>query len=338
MGLDEKGFRGFIREGRGVPKGLKESTVRSHILVIKEFERFLEERGSSTEFSGAIASDVNGFVTELARKCALETDALMGLLRYSRFCRNDDVTAALLVLLDSDLLRRLARSFEEEFGEDVHARVLGGYEAPPLGSPANTMPSLTGEFMRRLEGGVGDDATRRFLIDRCPHMGPPESYSEERELFVASKDVDDYLSRRRRAFVAELEGHMREGTLFYNQRIDETVVDYVRKNPEVGTGQRRGNVIYHTKIPYMAIEYLRDKDPRAKRYHYCHCPLAREAILSGEEVSRNLCYCSGGYTKRPFEIAFNRSLKVEVVKSALWGDSVCQFAVEIPEEMLPIRR
>ncbi len=333
--MDEKGFRGFILEGRGAPRGLKESSIRSHILVVKDFERFLETKGNSKDFAGASERDVNEFVSELVGKGSVDTETLLGLVRYSRFCRNDEATVALLVLLDSDLLQIMKGSFKEEFGEEVHDKVLGGFIAPALGTPASLIPRSTGDFMKRLESGVGVEETKRFLVKRCPHTSPPEHYSEERELFLASKDIDDYLAKRRLMFIEELEGHMREGTLFYNQRIDSKVIDFVKRSPEVGVGERRGKVIYHTKIPYMTIEYLDDKDPKLKRYHYCHCPLAREAILSGEEVSRNLCYCSGGYCKRPYEIAFARPLKVEVTKSALWGDVTCQFAIEVPEGMLP---
>ncbi len=333
--MDEEGFREFIKEGKRVPKGLKEDTIRSHIRTVKEFERFLKGSGKSGGFDDAREGDVKAYVAELADKCAVERDDLLALLRYSRFRNNNDTTAALLVLLISETLQTVVSSFKVKMGKKVYDNVLGDFRAPALGTPPKLMPRSTCEFMDRLERGIGAEATRKFLLENCPDVGPPEHYAEERELFLASKDVDDYLKRRREKFVEELEGYMREGTLFFNQRIDQSVIDYVKRNPEVGVGDRRGKFIYHTKIPYMAIEYLREKDPKMRRYLYCHCPLARESILSGERISRNLCYCSGGYTKRPFEVAFDRPLTVEIRKSALWGDSVCQFAIEVPEDLLP---
>jgi hypothetical protein len=196
------------------------------------------------------------------------------------------------------------------------------------------MPSATTDFLTRLESGIGEEATREFLEQNCPDVSPPERHSDERVLFLASKDVDAYLRKRRRMYLEELEGYLRDGTLYYNQRIDRSVIDFVRKNPEVGVGVRRGALIYHTKIPYMAIDYLRERDPKIKRYYCCHCPLARESILSGKTMSRNLCSCSAGFCKRPFEVAFGTPLRVEVTKSVLWGDSVCQFAIEVPEQMV----
>ena len=120
--------------------------------------------------------------------------------------------------------------------------------------------------------------------------------------------------------------------------IDQDALDFVKGNPEVAGGVRRGKKIYQTKIPYMIIEYLKEKDPKLKRYYGCHCLLARESILSGEEMSRNLCYCSAGYEKMPYEVAFGKPVKTEVLKSILWGDTVCRFAMEIPEGYLPKRK
>jgi hypothetical protein len=36
----------------------------------------------------------------------------------------------------------------------------------------------------------------------------------------------------------------------------------------------------------------------------------------------------------PLEVAFGKPLRAEIKKSVLWGDSVCQFAIEIPKEYL----
>ncbi|MCU0860507.1 MAG: hypothetical protein MUE55_07990, partial [Thermoplasmata archaeon] len=251
---------------------------------------------------------------------------------------NNDAVALLLEVLNSDQLTSLNESFGKRYGKSQQRKVLGGFEPPAIGTPAKRMPKATTDFLNRLESGIGDEATREFLEQNCPDVSPPERHSEERRLFLASKDVDDYLRKRRRLYLEELEGYLRDGTLYYNQRIDRSVIDFVRKNPDVGIGVRRGALIYHTKIPYMAIAYLREMDPKTKRYYCCHCPLARESILSGKTMSRNLCSCSAGFCKRPFEVAFGRPLKIEVTKSALWGDPVCQFAIEVPEDILPRKR
>ena len=256
---------------------------------------------------------------------------LIGLVWMYAANQKKEAELALLIMLDgSNVLSTLCENVARKYGKRRGAEILGDYRPPPFGTPPKQMPKSTSDFLDRLETGVGPQATREILL-KSPHAGPPSAYADDRKMLRASKDVDEYLRRRHEGFVEELREHMVNGTLFFNQKIDRDVLDFVKGNPEIGGGVRRGKTIYCTKVPYMAIEYLREKDKRRKRYYYCHCPLARESITSGRKMSRNLCYCSAGFEKAPFEAAFGEPVKVRVLKSALWGDSLCRFALEIPE-------
>jgi hypothetical protein len=97
---------------------------------------------------------------------------------------------------------------------------------------------------------------------------------------------------------------------------------------------RDGRRLYITKIPYNAKEYLVEKDPTLKRYYACHCPWARESIKRGN-LSMNpiFCNCSGGFSKKPWEVIFDQPLQVEVLESALKGDLRCRFVVHLPENL-----
>ncbi|MCK7488759.1 MAG: hypothetical protein MZU97_27145 [Bacillus subtilis] len=53
-------------------------------------------------------------------------------------------------------------------------------------------------------------------------------------------------------------------------------------DPETAFGKREGQSVYITKIPFRAKRCLEEKDPKMRRYLYCHCPWARESILSQE--------------------------------------------------------
>ena len=83
----------------------------------------------------------------------------------------------------------------------------------------------------------------------------------------------------------------------------------------------------------MVQEYLDATDDKMKRYYACHCAWARESILQGDEVSSDFCYCSGGFTKQPWEAALDQHLEVELVKSVLRGDNECSFIIHLPADL-----
>jgi len=332
--MNEEGFRRFLREGRQVPKGLSDKTIRLNIRMVREFEKFLRRKNPKRQFADARERDVRGFIRHLAKDDRNTLDNLIGLLRYARFSGNKDAALALLIILDgSSILGLLSDAVKEKHGKRKRDELLGDFKQPPIGTSFKRLPRKTKDFLDRLESGLGEVAAREVLLTG-PHAGPPEAYADEKKWLRESKDIDEYLRRRREEFIDLLRDHLESKTLFFTQPIDQDALDYVKRNPEIGGGVRKGKKIYQMKVPYMMIEYLREKDPTMKRYYYCHCPLARESILSGEKISRNFCYCSAGFEKKPFEVAFGRPLEADVKKSVLWGDAVCRFAVEIPEEYL----
>ena len=140
--------------------------------------------------------------------------------------------------------------------------------------------------------------------------------------------------QRKEAFIAQLEVCQRDGRLFFSQEITHEVVELVRNDPEMGGGRREGNIIFETKIPYMAKRYLEESDPILKGYYYCHCPWAREAIKRKDvKLVDTFCHCSGGFHKKPFEAIFGQTLKVDVLESILKGDERCRFAIHLPDDI-----
>lgn len=330
--VDEKAFRAFLKEGRRIPKNLKESAIRRNIRYARRFEEFLGSSRPRKTMEDATGKDLRRFIRQLAKTKENTLDNLIGLVRYARFLDNRDLELELLVTLDGgDVLNRLLDATKDMVGEAAYYEMFSGFRPPPLGTPHTKMPSFTQDFMKRIQDGTDRETSRSVLLTGV-HAGPPEAYTDETEMLRESRDVDEYLAKRRQKMTELLEGHMRDGTLFFTQEIDGLCMEFIRKNPEVAGGVRKGNYIYHTKIPYMMKECLRERDPKKRRYYYCHCPLAREAIMTGEEISRDFCYCSAGYEKRPFEVAFGMPVKTVVLNSVLWGDDFCRFRMEIPEK------
>jgi hypothetical protein len=330
--VDEKGFRAFVAEGRRVKKDLSEEEIRSNLKMIDEFERFLSRKSPPRSLRVATAMDLEEFVGELSGKCENTEENLLGLLRYARFENNKAVEAAAVQMLDgATVMVALSEIVKDRVGAIEHRDIFDGIEFPAIGSPMKDWPKVTKVVMERLESGLGKDGCREALL-AGPHTAPDEHYLPEKKKFEESEDIDAFLMSRSDDFVALLKQCMDENTLFFNQEIDEDVLNHVRGNREMGGGVRNGDIIYETKIPYMAREYLREVDRKMKRYYYCHCPWVREAILSGLEVPSDFCYCSAAYHKKPWDVIFGEPVEVEVVSSVLRGDLVCRYAIKIPEK------
>jgi hypothetical protein len=333
--MDEKGFREYLKDPTQVRKTPDEATADAYIGLVEEFEGFLQNRDGGKDVGSADDGDIRAFVAHLSKDGRNTLQVLIGLYRYLRFVGNAEAEVSLLLILDgAEILNIMCRTVKEMHGEEKAGQLLSGFNPPRVGTPPEMMPEAAEEFIRRLEEGIGGEATREVLLTG-PHAAPPEFHVKEREMFLASEDIDEYRRKRHEEFVKELRGHMENDTYFFTQKIDQSVMDFVEGDQEISSGLRIGDKIFVTKIPFMAIEYLREEDEKMKRYYGCHCPLARESILSGKQMSRNLCYCSAGYDKRPFDVAFDRPLKAEVDRSILWGDTVCRFAIEVPKDLLP---
>jgi len=323
--LQEKGFREFCARIK-----LDEKTIRAHARAVKKFERFLRKKNGNV--NNATAADVQNYVARLIKKSENSWVTFLGLLRYSRFAGNRKVEVALLELMDgSNVLENISTILKRDVGKSRHDEVFDGISLPPLGTHSKDKPRVTRKFMENLETILGEKKTREIL-STGPHAGPKEEYLPEKQDFMASDSLDDFLEKKRKEYVELLEKHMKEKTLYFTQEIDEEVLDYVRKTPTCQVGVREGDVIYVTKIPYMAKKYLHEKDPKRKRYYYCHCPWVREAIISGVKISSNFCYCSAGFEKRVWDVIFDRPVEAKVLETVLKGDYICRFAIHIPKE------
>jgi len=327
--LIEERFRDFCSG-----MNLNQETIRAHVEMVREFEVLLSKKDGNRDLSSATVDDLQSFVAQLMKNGSNTWENLLALLRYSRFAENRELEVALLELLDgSDVLENLSETLRHTVGEGKRDEIFKGINLPPLGTHSRDKPKVTQALMRRLETVLGETMCREVLSSG-PHASPREEYLPDREEFLASENVDDFLEKRHKEYVDSLQKHMEEKTVYFTQEIDEEVIQYVRDTPTCQNGVRRGDVIYVTKIPYMAKKYLHEKDEKRKRYYYCHCPWVREAIMSNVKISPNFCYCSAGFEKRPWDVIFDQTVKADVIETVLKGDLICKFAIHIPNDFL----
>ncbi len=329
--MDKDGFREFLTKQK-VP----EEQMDDAVALVERFENFLKGHNSDASLGSATSDDAIKFTKVMMDENLNTYGNFVVLLRYGYFIGNNDLYISFLEPIDgSEVLNVLHEKLGEEAGEELRDEVFKGIDLPALGTPPSAKPKITQAVMERMEALVDPKICEKALID-VAHGLPTEFYnSGQREKYLASKNIDEFLEQKRDAFVSQLEKHRDEGTPFFNQEIDDRVVQWIKDNPGTGSAKRVGDALIHTKIPFLTKEYLAESDERMKRYYACHCGWAREAIRTGEnEVSPAFCYCSGGFTVKPWEIAFDQPLDVEMLESALQGDMRCTFRIPLPKEVL----
>ncbi|TFG31826.1 hypothetical protein EU527_11600 [Candidatus Thorarchaeota archaeon] len=326
--MDREGYRQYLID-RVQP--IPEEEIIETTKMVEKFEEYLKHFGKTLET--ASATEVNNFTKVLIEEKLNTYTSLVALSRYGNFIKNMDFYLAVLELIDgAEVMNVLNERLGEHIGETKRDEILPKEDLPPLGLPSSQKIDVTRQVLEKMNKVLTPEECKKVLAD-VAHGLPRDFRKGEREKFLKAGSIDEYLRRQREEGIAELEKHRDNGTLFFNQYITDDVVNFVKGRPDVLVGERRENTIYHTKIPYMTQEYLDATDERMKRYYACHCAWARESILKGEEVSAEFCYCSGGFTKQPWEAALNQPLEVELMKSVLRGDDECSFIIHLPDNV-----
>jgi hypothetical protein len=257
---------------------------------------------------------------------------MLALARYVLFINNKTLTVHALELIDgAEVMENLSINLKQKIGKGIWTEIFRGIKLPALITHPRDKLKITKKVMERLEAKLDKEKCREVLSSNL-HFVPDEAFISDKKTFQESKNIDDFLRVRHKEYVEELAEHAKKKTLYYTQEVDDEVVEYVRRTPTCQVGVRKGNIIHVTKIPYMAKEYLHEKNEKTKRYYACHCPWVREAIKSGTKISPEFCYCSAGFEKRLWDVIFDRPVKADVLQTALKGDLICKFAIHIPRE------
>jgi hypothetical protein len=329
--LDKEGYRRYLTN-REQP--IPEEEIVETTKMVEKFEKFLKQFDKTLETASAI--EVQKFSKFLIKEDVNTYTNYVALSRYGYFIKNMDLYLAVLELIDgAEVMDVLYERLGENVDDEKRDKILPKENLPPLGLPPSEKVSVTHEVLEKMEELL-DSETCKKILAAVAHGLPRDFRKKEREKYLNAEDIDDYLKKKRESVMGNLQKIRDEGTLFFSQEITDKVLRFLESRPDVLVGERRGDIIYHTKIPYMAKEYLEETDELMKRYYACHCAWARESIKTGkEEISPTFCYCSAGFTKMPWEAALDQPLETEMVKSVLQGDLVCSFIIHLPKDIVP---
>ena len=323
------GYRKFLKE-----RNISKETIDSAIAVVKSFETTLQISNRAKTADTATREDAEAFSEQLISEKRNTFETYLALLKYGVFIRNRALYVTVLEFLDgAEAFGNLHTKLADAFGEAKRDVFFEGVSLPPLGTPNEKKPILVQQVLDRLETD-NPEACKRILGSGLRDLHD-EWFQDAVTEYKASSGLDEYLAKKSKRFIAELEKHSQEGKWWFVQEVTDDVIELVRQHPMMSGGVREGNVIYEVKIPYMAKEWLEEPDPKMKRYYACHCPWVRESLRTGDvTVSPTFCNCSAAFHKKPWEIIFGQSLHAEVVESILNGDSQCKLAIHLPKDVI----
>ena len=320
------GFRAYLAERK-----MKEEQIDSAISLVERFETFC----APISLVKAGRSELNAFAARMIEQELNDWDNFITLIRYAAFIKNDDIYVAALELIDgAEALETLHRKLGEELGDAARDRIFESVNLPELGTTNDLRPPLTHTVLDRMAKTLDPELCVRVLGSGLRYL-EDAWYLDAKRKYEEAGSLDAFLEVKGNDFIAELEKHRDEGTLFFNQRITQDVIDHVEAHPEVRQGVRVGSVIYEAKIPHQTIEYLVETDPAKKAYRYCHCPWVKESLRQNDyKIEPMFCNCSAAFHKKSWEIIFGRPLEAEVLESVLNGDPWCRFAIHLPDDVV----
>lgn len=178
-----------------------------------------------------------------------------------------------------------------------------------------------------------DKQTSNRVLSKVRHGLKVSQSSWARERFLEIGDLDQFIQIQYENAVENFIKLNQEGKDFYGDEITDEVLQFVIDNKAMLSAIRKEDKLYVKAFPANMSKYLGAANTKMKRYYACHCPYAKESILTDQPVSSNLCYCSLGHVMNFWEAVFDQSLHGEVLSSALAGDLRCEYVINIPEEI-----
>ena len=327
-GLRESGFRKYLQKRK-----LKAKAVGSSVGFVKEFEEHLKKKKQALDSANLDA--LKEYVALLIKEGKNSEDRLIAIARYCYFIKKTDLYIYFTSILGAvNVLPEIGERLASIVGEEVRRKTFKGIKMPPLGASQEEYPKLTSVIVERMEAELPPEKCREIITWNYHHV-PASVFKEAKERFEKAASIDEYLKNEHRRLVEELESHMKKGQPWFEQEITPEVLEFVKKNPEINTGIRKGDKIYKTKIPYAPKQFLKEKDPTMRKYYSCHCQLVRTALRDGKpNIPPTFCYCSAGFEKLHFDVIFGEPVEVELLETPLKGDQRCRFAIKIPKGKL----
>lgn len=314
-------------------QGIDAAECETRLAAVQVFAKWAADQGM--ELSAVQKDDLYRYAQMLAADGSNTPETFDAVCDYLLWAGLRVQYIALVEITDChNGMQKLADTIEKDHGAELRSRIFAE-PFPPLGADEAARCAYT----RRVTGRMEDMLTRQQARDAWYQVqhGISEAYwqkqdARERQTFANCETVDSFLENKQRERVAMLRRVKEQNELWFTMELTDEVFAFLTEEPHMQWGSHNGRKgIVITKVPYRPAQYLHAEDSRMKRYYACHCPLVREAILRGEPVSQEVCYCSLGHASH-FLAGLNLPHTGEVLQSAVMGDDRCRFIFYLPDE------
>ncbi len=292
--------------------------------VLSKLELF-----SNTNADELGLASLDAFIQWLVEHNLNTVKSFVSMMRYYKLIKRHDLFVRLTQYTGGlDVIDNILINLERQEGLLTKEAVKKDLILPYLGMPPEEVIHFTEAFMLRLTTHISADSLKTILAHNN-HGVPESAFMVDITEYEQAPSLEVFLKGMHERSVATLQRHADENKIWFEQIIDQSVVDYVKNDPHLLSAVLENGSLILKKIPYDIKNFLKTTDPLQKRYLSCHCPFAREAILNPSvDINPIWCHCSAGFEKFPFEVILKQKLKVNVLKNVLQGDSECLF--EIP--------
>jgi len=201
-------------------------------------------------------------------------------------------------------LDKFDNSLQRFVDKSIREKILAGSERLTMSSSPKKKADWVKGAMERLDGNTDDEETKRQIMLACSCVFPKTRIKRLRQLFERTGSIDALVKYMQ-------EDRSCHGLSYY---------EYLKKE---------GNTILVTKIPFNPKAYEEAKDEEEKRLNYCHCKWIKAETKS---ISPTFCICGLGWYKALWEGVLQKPVHVEVLRSLVRGDDLCEFSVYLPTE------
>jgi predicted hydrocarbon binding protein len=188
---------------------------------------------------------------------------------------------------DPDMIRGIGENVERFAGKEARDKVMEGSEKISPGTSKKKIAEWVKEAISKLDK-LADKKVSSEIMENC---GYNCSIINKRVIEKARARCNKY-------------------------RDIEKFLEAELSNPMLGTRlERKGNVLHQFYTPGSYSTPMR-----------CYCSLLR-GLPDDQKVSITYCNCSKGFVKKFWEGVLERTVKVELIKSAVSGAQECEFAI-----------